>query len=755
MAKIKINRTKNISPAKAIELAKPTVKLFWQYNSGQRLNWAQEAAKDIEFVNNVQWEIPVANALENDNQPVVVNNETKVSRDRVIGQLTENNPRWIATPRESSDTELAGSISDFGSYIWDSSKGRMHFRKAVEDFEDIGVFILHAYYDPNADMGKGEIKIIRIDPQKWFCDPRCNWRNAEDASNQILSDILSEDKIRMMYPDFNFTDAVQYKGEIKRYGTGSIQEGQIFKTSFLGDEKYYQIIDRYQKLKADMFWVYDSNSNFEKVMDKAEYIKFAKKEAIILVQRGREKAITDELEVSKFKRLVQQYSDIFHEMSDGSIMQGTEEHGQAQSTGEGQIIFPVPGSTTQIRFVTMSDLLHEGKIQWQIVPVDRIKRTIVIGEKLYRELLMPISEYPFGITMLHHTDNVYAYGDARLTRSIQEQINKISSIIISYNINISSLRAFIQKDSMSKKELEERWGKAGAQFFEYDADIGGPPIIVQLTQMSNSFFLQLDRLRNLIERIYGAYDFQDGQISAPPNTASGTMQIDEAGMRRSKAKLQLIEEALNDLGTVVAEMIPYVYTERKLIRILTPNNGKFKEIIFNKEIIEDDIVKIKNDITVNRYDLKMISASTLPTNRAARFNAYLRLYEIKAIKDPTPLLRLTDLPDIEEIIQNESLVNQAQQNIEQLQQVIKSLQGDLQTANREKVHADQKVLLAKTKSNLDSLVARANAAVLLGKQRTDDVVKNFKAKVNETLENVKQNSGTSKPDGDASEPQGE
>ena len=47
----------------------------------------------------------------------------------------------------------------------------MHFRKATEDFIDTGYFILHIYYDPNGDFGKGEIKICRINPMKLYPGP--------------------------------------------------------------------------------------------------------------------------------------------------------------------------------------------------------------------------------------------------------------------------------------------------------------------------------------------------------------------------------------------------------------------------------------------------------------------------------------------------------------------------------------------------------------------------------------------------------
>ena len=725
-------------PQKAKDLAVPIVQKFLEYDGGDRLSWATDCAKDNEFVHNVQWSVKDATALENDNQPVVVNNEISVARNRAVGQMTDNDPRWVATPRGDGDYKMVGDVSDLMSYIWDTSKCRMHFRKAVEDFEDNGIFILHTYFDPYDDMGRGEIKVIRVSPQLIRLDPKCTWRNAEDSRHIFLTDVLAESEILRKYPDFDFTGAVQFSGDMKQYGSGKIKDGQVFQaTNKLMLERTYRVIDDYEKIKVDMFWVYDPTSNFEKVLDKRAYIEFAKQPAIILVRDKQEKVITEDAQVQQVFQILQQYGNIYHEMSDGTLASGIAEAGQQSVNPSGQMVFPIPNSTTQIHVVTMSQLLHEGKIKWQIVPADRIKRSLVIGEKLYRQMVMPISQYPFGITMLHHTDTPYPYGDARLARSVNEQINKINSIILAYNVNLSAMRVFFPKDSQDEKKLAEKFGKAGSQWFTYDPELGGIPVVMQMQQMSSSFFTQIDRLRNFIERIYGVYDFQEGAVENAPLTASGTAQIQESGRSRSRSKLQLIEEALNDIGYVIAEMIPSVYTERKLVHVLRPNTTKAKQVIFNQEVQDGNITRIQNDLTVNRYTIKMMSNSTLPSNRERRMATYLKLYELKAIKDPTPILKYSDLPDIEEIMQNESIINQAQQYIGQLEQTVKMLKGDLQTASREKVHSDQKVLLSKTKAELDALVAKASAGVQLGQARINDKVKDFKRKADEVINETK------------------
>src|SRR5690606_37384939 len=197
----------------------------------------------------------------------------------------------------------------------------------------------------------------------------------------------------------------------------------------------------------------------------------------------------------------------------------------------------------------------------------------------------------------------------------------------------------------------------------------------------------------------------DELISAPLLTRGFTVTNYEAVLNRTNSKSQTMESALNDLGSVVAELDPHVYDRRKVIRIVNPNN-KVKELFFNERIEENGESKIVNDLTANKYDFRMVSGSTLPTNRQARFEAYMQLFELGAIRNPEPILRLTDLPDIEEVIESENALKQAQQIIQELTDAVDQLRGDKQTSDRELENADRQVSKAKFDAKLAGIAAK-------------------------------------------------
>jgi hypothetical protein len=706
------------------EKAQPSIDTLLQYMGSKSTSTKKEWAKDIEFVNSVQWGQSESDAMHANNMAALAINEIKVSRDRVVGQIVKNAPGWLATAVENSDTKMAANVSDLISDIWYKSKGNMHGRMAAEDFEDTGFYMLMAYVDYNGDMGKGDIKICRINGQNVFLDPRCSYRNASDSDNIFIVDVYSKSKIMGFYPDFDFKDAEKWKGDVKTYGTGAINEGQVFNPGFIGEEDYYRVIDHYQKIKVDRIRIYDPKTVFEKILDEEAYQRFAAQPAVILTKLGQEMVITDPDEVKKNMEIVRQYGRVIHYMTDKSIMSGTEHPNNIAYTQDGREIRSIPNTTLMINVVRMYDLMQEGKLKTETIKVDRIKLNKIVGEILYKEMVMPITRYPFGITMLHHTGNPYCYGDARLARPIQEEINKIHSLILAYNTNITNVKVFVD-ESVDKDELRKNWGKAGAQFFSMDMENGKTPFIVQLQAMQNALYDQLERLRMHIQRLYGAYDFQDGLMSSPPQTRGGTLAIYEAGMNRTESKLQLIEEALNDLGTAVAEMIPYVYDRRKVLRITAPNN-KPKEFIFNDVVEENGETKIINDLTANKYDIRVISGSTLPNNRWARHEAYLRMFELGVIRDPEPIIRTTDFPDIDDIIERESKLKEVEGIAKEMDQAIKDLQGQLQTKSREVINANEKVEIERFKTRLQSISSKLEQSQLLTQYRLNDMVKNQK-----------------------------
>ena len=81
-----------------------------------------------------------------------------------------------------------------------------------------------------------------------------------------------------------------------------------------------------------------------------------------------------------------------------------------------------------------------------------------------------------------------------------------------------------------------------------------------------------------------------------------------------------IEPALKQLGTVITQFCQAVYTAQKRFRIIQPSaiqEGKDQEI--NIPIYNDmgEAIGKSMDISAQKFDIRIVSGSTLPVNRWA------------------------------------------------------------------------------------------------------------------------------------------
>jgi TolA-binding protein len=98
---------------------------------------------------------------------------------------------------------------------------------------------------------------------------------------------------------------------------------------------------------------------------------------------------------------------------------------------------------------------------------------------------------------------------------------------------------------------------------------------------------------------------------------------------------------------------------------------------------------------------------------------YMDAYE-KGVIDKFEVLKKTEIFDMQGVLERTDTVTQLQQQLEQAQEAIKDLQGDLQTREREVYHAKQRAELEKFKAQLDSTSTKAKAAGTVFEKRLND-----------------------------------
>jgi hypothetical protein len=168
------------------------------------------------------------------------------------------------------------------------------------------------------------------------------------------------------------------------------------------------------------------------------------------------------------------------------------------------------------------------------------------------------------------------------------------------------------------------------------------------------------------------------------------LALDEYGTRRIKQWMSTcIEPALKRLGDTIFQFCQATYTANKRFRILQPNaiqEGKDQQI--NIPIYNDmgEAIGKSMDISSLKYDIRIVSGSTMPVNRWAYLEELKALMQMGVVDD-IAVLAETDIKNKENIVQRKSLYSQLQGQIQQLSEAVKDKDGTIETLERQLVQA--------------------------------------------------------------------
>ena len=160
--------------------------LLQEYASA-RSKWAKQATEDNEFRNGLQWKDEHIKTLRERAQEPVVVNVVHSAVEQAKAMLTDNKPKFQSTGREHSDTKTGKIFSDLMAWIWDNSNGNTVLKQAVDDYYVKGMGAMYAFYDPNADYGKGEIILESVNPHDLYVDPASKDPFCQDSAHIIIA----------------------------------------------------------------------------------------------------------------------------------------------------------------------------------------------------------------------------------------------------------------------------------------------------------------------------------------------------------------------------------------------------------------------------------------------------------------------------------------------------------------------------------------------------------------------------------------
>ena len=319
-----------------------------------------------------------------------------------------------------------------------------------------------------------------------------------------------------------------------------------------------------------------------------------------------------------------------------------------------------------------------------------IKLTCVAGDQLLYEYHLPdkVDNYP--IVPFHYkwTGTPLPISAVAPLIGKQQEINKSHQIMV-HNASLGSSLRWLHEEGAIDIDYWEKYSSAPGALLPVRPG-SAPPTPVMPAPLSNAFFQICQEGKADMEHLAGIYSSMQGDTKAQHETFRGMLAIDEYGTRRVKQWLKnCLEPALKQLGIVVMQLSQSIYSAHKKFRIVQPSalqDGKEQEI--NIPIYNDmgEAIGKSMDYTTAKFDIRVISGSTLPVNRWAYLDEMKELMKIGVVDD-IAVLAETDLKNKENIMKRKSLYSQLQGQVQQMDEALKDKEGTIETLERQLVQA--------------------------------------------------------------------
>ncbi len=646
-----------------------------------RSDWDTEARKDIDFYLGNHFSQEESDDLASRNQADIPMDRVSAAIEKFKAVLTSRPPAFTITPREDSDVQVATLWRTVMGYVWQKSDGDWQMKQAIQDYATTGMGYLYAYIDRESDFGRGDVKFTYVDPFRVYASPSSRDRWFSDSDGIILSTILTGEQAVNLYPEL---------GDRVDPVTGEEIPGLIKDISgFTYDEEDYPS---------------SQNKNSMSVFTPAEvkdkdYYQVKKYQVL-----------------ERFYKIKVPYYRIIDMKSQEESILSQEEY--AQFVSENSEAFDI-GAFTAIEVLQT-----------------RVKVCASMGEVVLYEQILNTDEYPIIPLPNIWTGTPYPKSDVSRARPMQRLLNKLWSLALSHAQASAGLKLLVPLGSVEDvNQLEKDWANPNA-VIEVDSSQGEPHYPAP-QPLAGEFYRLIQQSEFYIDFIFGLPEMMHGFAEKAPETMRATEGMIALGSERPKSKLRDIEFSINKLGKVLYNLSKGHYTYKKIFRLAQPNNN-ITEVMANFYTdVSGAVLDLKKEKhALDQHDIRIEPGSTRPSSKYAELAVYLEAFQMGIVDRYEVLKKNPELFDKEGIMRRTEEKQLLQQQVQAMQDQIKNLQGDLQTAQRESVSDRKRVEVEKFKSRLSEVSSESKADRRVQRSKLENEVKLEVEKLASNLKDV-------------------
>jgi hypothetical protein len=677
-------------------------------NNWTRKQWERINQKGFEFAHDEQLSNEERVALEEQGMPTFTINRILPVVEMLNFYATDNNPRWQAIGAEGSDSGVAAVMSDLSDYIWNNSNGSSLYNNAINDCVTKSIGYLLVTVDQDADNGMGEVVVQQPEPFDILIDPKSRDMLFSDAAFIMIRKILPKNHLIQLFPgskskilksnsdessEFSFSKRSMgtedqklftYNDDTEQNSQGITGKGEVDQLA-----EYFEV---YEKVKESNVSLYFRVPPDEKVL------KQIQEQCKVQVMEMQKELEVQLLEQEKQMQMAVQSGEMLPERYELEMQKAQEMMANQLKSFEQECMSQLQSEASKVENIILSEkefkkLAKDEKFAKNIVDsiqfyVTRIKQTCSVGDALLYEKMLPdtITEYPIVPMHFKWTGTPYSMSAVSPLVGKQQEINKSHQIMV-HNASLGSSLRWMYEEGSIDAELWEKYSASPGALLPIRPGVERPTPVMP-APLASAFFQVVQQGKQDVEYLAGIYSSMMGDAGGASETYRGMLALDEYGTRRIKQWMNTsIEPSLKRLGELILQFSQATYKANKRFRIVQPNaiqEGKEKEI--NVPVYNDmgEAIGKSMDISAQKFDIRIVSGSTMPINRWAYLEELKELMKMGVVDD-IAVLAETDIKNKESIVKRKSLYSQCQ--VQQLSEAMKDKEGTIETLERQLVQA--------------------------------------------------------------------
>lgn len=679
--------------------------------------------------------------------------------EQMLAFLTASKPEpKLIAPTESMKEFAIYSEQGFQG-IWYESKVGRELKDALRDKLTIGSGWLHVRTNDFYNESTFNVVVERVDWRKVFIDPECEKMDLSDADYVFIAEVMRKERAEKKY-DIKIRPSDQADNNLTFY----TDVGDLFNNAYLD---YFSLpFDNEAMNKKEEF-----------VLVRRCYLR--EETNVYISEEGDislKKPVTIEVFNPKYIELQEQIKEVEDQIKMLSIQSGEIATESTKQIGAGAMKYeigedggehfeaggklnPEMEEITE-DFKALTNKYNEMNMQLSQIPfsipayefylgykdkngepvtktvyeVQRIRKKIfkhlvLVGDRLVEEVVLPSSMNYYPLIHLGFQKKGFTYktsGIIHQISDIEKAYNKtISLILLDMSINSNRKVLYWRGTVAEPSQVESSFAQPGS-WTELIADPSlpnaGQPIIIEPSPLNQSFMALFQLFSSLIESTTGMAGILKGvqpniqsQSSMSNSLAS---QENELGTSRMKLYGRTLEDELEILSHVV---ISYLYNYAPKDKQLLYYDGRNKE-----QYLEVPTATLTEDL---QFKVRVNIVSSMPTIRNLAADALGKIAQTAGDPAIASLLvqyylKLIDLPQSEEWIEQLDMIKKANSEIQQLQEALKKKDSDLRNIENNLVQTRIAKEVAEKKHKAETSIATEQA-------RTEESIGNIEERAEE------------------------